>query len=128
DHATFLEAARLFAVEFPDTRFVLCGDGIDESNIELASLVDQAGIRQKIMLLGRRRPDEIALIMSRSIATSSSSWGEAFSNVIGEAMACGAICVVTDVGDSAYIVGDCGIVVSPGSPRDLAAGWARVAS
>jgi glycosyltransferase involved in cell wall biosynthesis len=59
------------------------------------------------------------LMASFDIIVSSSS-REGFPNVIGEAMACGVPCVVTDVGDSAKLVGQTGLVVPPRNPEALA--------
>ncbi len=53
------------------------------------------------------------LINSFDIFCLSSSWGEGFPNVIGEAMSSGVPCVATNVGDAGSIVGDTGLVVPP---------------
>jgi glycosyltransferase involved in cell wall biosynthesis len=66
--------------------------------------------------------DMVAVYNAMDMITSS-SYSEGFSNVIGEGMACGVPCVVTDVGDSAIIVGETGIVVPPKDPQALADGW-----
>jgi len=54
------------------------------------------------------------------ILISSSAWGEGFPNVIGEAMASEVPCVVTNVGDSAYIVGKYGKVCPIGDDQCIA--------
>ena len=75
-------------------------------------------------LLGER--NDIPLIMASLDMFTLSSLGEGFSNVIGEAMASRTPCVVTNVGDSAYIVGNSGVVVPPKKPKQLMKGWMKI--
>lgn len=121
-HHLFLEAARQLHARRPDAHFVLAGDGVDWDNGELVTGIETAGLRDRVHLLGAR-DDTPRLQASFDLATSSSVAVEAFSLVIGEAMACEVPCVVTDVGDSALLVGDTGRVVPAGDATALAAGW-----
>jgi glycosyltransferase involved in cell wall biosynthesis len=125
DHATFIRAAGIAHASKPEARFILCGEGVTADNGALAGLIAEAGLRDAAFLLGRRS-DIPRIQASLDIASSSASSGEGFPNIIGEAMSCGVPCVVTSVGDSAEIVGDCGIVVEPGDPEGLAAGWKKI--
>ena len=125
DHRNFVQAAARLHARMPETRFMLCGNGITWGNPELAGWIQATGIRERCHLLGRRE-DVARLTAALDIATLSSSNGEASPLVIGEAMACGVPCVVTDVGDSAIIVGETGLVVPPKKPQALADGWARL--
>lgn len=125
DHRNFVRAAKLLHRNRPDACFVLCGDGVNWENEQLARWIEEEGIRYRCSLLGRR--DDIPrLTAALDIASLSSSFGEAFPNVIGEAMSCGVPCVVTDVGDSARIVGQTGLVVPPRDPAALAAAWLKI--
>jgi len=122
DHANFLAAAALLAKRFPNVYFLLAGNEVNADNPGLASMILELGLNDRIILLGARN-DIPQLNAALDIASSSSAWGEGFPNVIGEAMACGVPCVVTDVGDSAWIIGGMGKVVAPGDPAALAAAW-----
>ena len=124
DHATFFRAASALAEREEAVHFILAGDGMLTSNAQVSALIP-SGIRAKVHLLGRRE-DVPKLLAAVDIATSASAYGEGFSNAVGEAMACGLPCVVTDVGDAGWIVGDTGRVVPPGSPERLAEAWKRL--
>lgn len=41
-------------------------------------------------------------------------------------MACGISCVVTDVGDSKWLVNNTGWVVPPGDPASLCSAWQKI--
>jgi len=122
DHTTFLQAVKIFDQKECNVRFVCIGDGKEPYKSEIHSLCRRLGLNCSIIWAGERY-DMVVVYNAMDIVTSSSSFGEGFSNVIGEAMACGVPCVVTDVGDSAIIVGETGIVVPPKDPLALADGW-----
>jgi glycosyltransferase involved in cell wall biosynthesis len=121
DHANFFQAAALLATAHSDIHFLLAGWGVDHKNQMLNQLVRELGLHNQIHMLGERR-DVPRLLAALDIATSS-SYSEAFPLVIGEAMASGVPCVVTDVGDSAVLVGDTGIVVPPRQAPAIAKAW-----
>lgn len=124
DHAGFFHAARLVAQAHPSVRFVMIGRDTDAQS-PVADLARGNQLEDRVFLLGERS-DIPRLTAALDIACSSSAWGEGFSNTIGEAMACGVPCVVTDVGDSAYAVGDTGISVPPSNPQALADAISRL--
>ena len=119
DHKTCLEAMRIIKEEFSKNFILLlCGTNINPKNKELMNLIIKNKLENNILLLDRR--EDIPIIMSATDIYISSSSGEGFPNVIGEAMACETPCVVTDVGDSAYMVGDTGRIVERQNPQKLA--------
>jgi glycosyltransferase involved in cell wall biosynthesis len=125
DHVGFLKAAALVVQSHPQTRFVLVGAGVSSTQPELAEGIQQNELGDRVILL-RERSDIPRLNNAFDIGCSASAWGEGFSNSIGEAMACGVPCAVTNVGDSAYIVADTGFVAPPRASEALAEAIGRL--
>jgi len=135
DHAGFVAAAARLRRLLPDVRYVLAGAGIGPENRSLVELLDaqglgfavpgasgRGGVDAEVLLPGELVDMPAALSALDVLA--SSSRGEAFPNILAEAMSCERTCVVTDVGESAYIVAGFGRVVPAGDPDALAAALA----
>ncbi len=120
DHLTFLSAASAVARQRKNVRFICVGGG---SRADYAEMLTERGISIGLadrLIWAGARSDMPAIFNSLDVSVSSSAFGEGFSNTIAEAMACGVPCVVTDVGDSALIVGNAGMVVPPRNPSRMA--------
>jgi glycosyltransferase involved in cell wall biosynthesis len=124
DHATFLRAAALLLETHPETHFLLVGRAVDDDNQELRRLIQELNLGHRTHLLGERH--DVPRLAAALDVFSLSSYCESFPNVIGEAMACAVPCVVTDVGDAAWIVGDTGRVVPPRDLDAMARAWAEM--
>jgi len=113
----FLEAAALLSQRIPGIRFACIGEGAPAYRELLHQRASQLGITGCVSWPGHVS-DPAAMLNALDIFCSPSI-SEGFSNSIGEAMACGIPCVVTDVGDSAMIVGESGHVAPRNDPVAL---------
>jgi glycosyltransferase involved in cell wall biosynthesis len=119
DQRNFVQAAGRVARAHPSVRFLLVGRGLDAANSELNGWIEETGFASRFVLLGER--SDVAVCLSAMDVFCLSSRTEGFPNVVGEAMAMGLPCVVTDVGDAAMLVADTGYVVPKEDPAALAA-------
>jgi glycosyltransferase involved in cell wall biosynthesis len=120
DHANLIAAlAHLKTQTQSPWHCVLVGSSLDADNQVLAELLATHGVEDRVTLLGVRS-DIPAVMNALDLHVLSSAYGEAFPNVVAEAMACETPCIVTEVGDSALIVGDTGWIVPPSNSLALA--------
>jgi glycosyltransferase involved in cell wall biosynthesis len=118
NHLGFVEAARQVQMAMGNAHFLLAGAGITTANARLAEAIRVAGLSEHFHLLGHR--NDMPRLLSALDVLVSSSDGEAFPNILAEAMACEVPCVTTDAGDSGEIVGDTGLVSAVGDMKALA--------
>jgi glycosyltransferase involved in cell wall biosynthesis len=110
DHRTFIKAAGILLESIPSVHFILCGEGVTNENTLIKSCIEETGQPDHFHLLGRL--DEMAAFHNAcDVAVSSSAYGESFSNTLGEAMACGVVCVSTNVGGAPEVLGRTGKIV-----------------
>lgn len=117
DYPTFIRAAADIVRQRPKTRFICVGTGPEDYERELHDLATGLGLTDRLIWTGPRA-DMPGIYNALDVMVSSSAWGEGLPNVVAEAMACGVPCVVTDSGDSSWVVGTVGKVVPP---RDVPA-------
>lgn len=125
-HHDFFDAAAQVSRHRPDVHFLLCGRGVIGTNPQLAQWTRSSVIDGRAHLLGHR--DDVPRLLAALDVFVSASHSEGFPNAIAEAMASSVPCVVTDVGDSASLVGSTGRTVPPRSSRDLASAIISVLS
>lgn len=118
NHLGLLEALSLVRKSI-NFKFLLIGRDLNINNELIVKKIKQLNLTENIILLDQRK-DIPAIMNALDLHVLSSSYGEGFPNVIAEAMACGTLCVSTDVGDASVIVGQYGWVVQPNSPELLA--------
>lgn len=125
-HADFLRSIALARTALPNARYLLVGRGCDSSNRALARMAREAGVADIVLMLGEQE-DMLSVYNCLDVCVCSSI-SESFPNAIGEAMACGIPCIVTDVGDCAFLVGPDGVVVPASDACALSKAIVRLAS
>jgi glycosyltransferase involved in cell wall biosynthesis len=126
DQYNFVRAAGLLARHHLGARFLMVGRDCDVGNDKLMDWINATGCANRFVLLGERSDAPVCLSAMDVFCLSSRT--EGFPNVVGEAMVMRKACVVTDVGDAAYLLGNCGVVVPKENADALAEGMAKLVS
>ena len=121
DHENLINSFALLSKKYPDSELVLIGKNLTPENINLVNLVRKLDIGDHVHFLGER--NDVARLVAGFDLFALSSLGEAFPNVVGEAMACAVPCVSTNVGDAAQIIGDTGLIVPTADSEAMAAAF-----
>ena len=101
-------------------RFVIVGSGPSADERALQQAIEQNKMTRSVVRV--KQSARVRDYYNAMDIFVSCSRGEGFPNTVGEAMACGVPCIVTDVGDCRLLVGDTGVVVDIGDTTAIVAG------
>lgn len=120
DVPTFLKAYGKLLKQEKGLAAVLCGPGVERDNTSVAEQCRAAGVEigRDVFLLGMRH--DVPRLLAGCDLYVLHSAGEAFPNALLQAMACGCVCVSTDVGDARRILNRDACVVPSENAQALA--------
>ncbi len=121
DHKTFISAAAVFHRSHPNTRFVIVGGGPPDHIEKLRTDPGAVQLAEKLIWAGEQR--EIASVYNAIDLNTLTSRSEGLPNSILEAMACGTLCVSTDVGDIKKVIRNDKLLFRVGDVNGLVSAW-----
>tara|TARA_B100000212_G_C27384505_1_gene538601 strand:- start:1669 stop:2775 length:1107 start_codon:yes stop_codon:yes gene_type:complete len=101
------------------TKLILAGKDVFESNKVISTLIKKFNIEKKISLLGLQE-DITNFYNSINIHLLISNYGEGFPNVVAESMSMGIPNIVSNIGESKFIIGNTGWLLESNDPLILA--------
>lgn len=122
----FVKAAAIVSHRHAEVKYLLVGRNCDVSNSKLMGWLNKNNLKDRFALLGER--DDVPACLAAMDVFCMPSRNEGFPNGLGEAMAIGLPCVVTDVGDAGLLVGDTAVLVPAQDAQALASGLLNVIS
>ena len=121
DIISLIEATDIIRKEIPDIKMIVYGSvSVEEYYQECLKRVEKLDIKDNFIFAGHT--DNVPAAYNSGDIIALSSISEAFPYSVVEAMMSGKPVVSTDVGGIKEAIGDCGILVTPKSPEELAAG------
>ncbi|WP_395821693.1 glycosyltransferase family 4 protein [Devosia sp.] len=115
------------APRFPELTLCIAGHIIDQSQADsVTAIASHAGIADRVAILGRVGPDQLADLYSRCAAFVFPSTAEAFGIPLAEAMAAGAPIVSSRASAMPEVAGEAAEYFDPGNVIDMAAAIERV--